>query len=110
MKITLATPNDFSLFPHIPGEAFTLAMEVENEQVAYALFYQSEETISLADLFVVPAHSGKNYGRTFLTTLAKTATQSTSGKLQWNASTFEGAVGALLPYTYERANSGPISA
>ena len=110
MKITLATPNDFSLFPHVPGEAFTLAMEVENEQVAFALFYQSEVTINLVDLFVVPAHSGKNYGRAFLMELAKTATQSTSGKLHWNTSSFEGAVGALLPYTYERTNSGPISA
>lgn len=110
MKITLATPTDFSLFPHVPGEAFTLAMEVENEQVAFALFYQNENVISLADLFVVPAFSGKGYGRSFLNQLSKTASQEASGQLKWDAKTFEAAVGTILPYTFDRSQSGPLSA
>ncbi len=110
MKLTLATPKDFSLFPHVPGEAFTLAMEVDNEQVAFALFYQNKEMISLADLFVIPEHSGKGYGRTFLTALSKTASQQTGGQLQWVAKNFEAAVGTILPYTFDQSQSGPISA
>ncbi len=110
MKLTLATPTDFSLFPHVPGEAFTLAMEVENEQVAFAHFYQNEDVICLVDLFVLPEHNGKGFGRSLLTGLSKTATYQTSGQLQWTASTFEAAVGTILPYTFDRANSGPMSA
>lgn len=100
MKITLATPKDFSLFPHVPGEAFTLAMEIENEQVAFALFYQNEEVIQLADLFVAPEHNGKNYGRTLLTELSRNASQSVSGQLEWTTANFEAAVGTILPYSF----------
>ena len=110
MKITLATPKDFSLFPHVPGEAFTLAMEVESEQVAFAHFYQSEELITLVDLFVVPEHSGKNYGRTLLTELSRNAAQSVSGKLEWTTSNFEAAVGTLFPFSFKGEKSKALSA
>lgn len=110
MKLTLATPKDFSLFPHVPGEAFTLAMEVGTEQVAFAHFYQNEDVISLADLFVIPEHSGKGFGRTFLIELSKTASQQSSGQLQWIASSFEAALGTTLPYTFDQSHSGPLSA
>ena len=110
MKLTLATAKDFSLFPHVPGEAFTLAMEVENEQVAFALFYQNKDVVSLADLFVIPEHSGNGYGRTLLTALSKTASQQTGGQLQWMTSNFEAAVGTILPYSFDKNQSGPLSA
>lgn len=110
MKLKLATPQDFSLFPHVPGEAFTLAMEVENEQVAFAHFYQNEDVITLADLFVVQAHAGNGYGRTLLSELSKTASHQSSGQLKWAATQFEAAVGTILPYTFDRSQSGPISA
>lgn len=105
MKLTLATPKDFSLFPHVPGEAFTLAMEVDNEQVAFALFYQADDQVKLVDLFVVPEHSGKGHGRSFLTELSKSALQQTNGKLEWATSNFEAAVGTILPFTIIRENS-----
>lgn len=110
MKLTLATPNDFSLFPHVPGEAFTLAMEVENEQVAFALFYQNKDSVNLVDLFVIPEHAGNGYGRKFLTELSKTASHETSGQLRWEASKFEASVGTIFPYSFKREESGPLSA
>ena len=58
--------------------------------VGFALFFHNYSTflakpgIYLEDLFVLPDHRGKGYGRTLLCTLAKIALERDCGRLDWN--------------------------
>lgn len=64
------------------------AMEGENE-VGFALFFHNFSTflgrggIYLEDLFVLPEHRGKGYGKGLLTRLAQIAVERKCGRLEW---------------------------
>lgn len=63
--------------------------EVEGERVGFILFFHNFSTfvgragIYLEDLFVLPEHRGKGYGKALLTYLAKQAVARGCGRLEW---------------------------
>lgn len=64
---------------------------VENEkEVGFALFFHNFSTflgragIYLEDLFVLPEHRGKGYGKGLLKQLAKIAVERGCGRLEWS--------------------------
>ncbi|MBO5955482.1 MAG: GNAT family N-acetyltransferase [Clostridia bacterium] len=65
------------------------ALEDEKE-VGFALFFHNFSTflgragIYLEDLFVLPQHRGKGYGKGLLTRLAKIAVERGCGRLEWS--------------------------
>lgn len=65
------------------------ALENGNE-VGFALFFHNFSTflgragIYLEDLFVLPEHRGKGYGRGLLTQLAQIAVERGCGRLEWS--------------------------
>ena len=65
------------------------ALEDEKE-VGFALFFHNFSTflgragIYLEDLFVLPQHRGKGYGKGLLTHLAKIAVERGCGRLEWS--------------------------
>lgn len=64
------------------------AME-HNTEVGFALFFHNFSTflgragIYLEDLFVLPQHRGKGYGKSMLRKLAKIAVERGCGRLEW---------------------------
>jgi len=58
-------------------------------EVGFALFFHNFSTflgragIYLEDLFVLPSHRGKGYGKRLLTELARIANQRGCGRLEW---------------------------
>ncbi len=63
---------------------------VENgKEVGFALFFHNFSTflgragIYLEDLFVLPEHRGKGYGKALLKFLAKTTVERNCGRLEW---------------------------
>ena len=63
---------------------------VENgEKIGFALFFHNFSTflgrsgIYLEDLFVLPEHRGKGYGKALLKFLAKTTVERGCGRLEW---------------------------
>lgn len=75
------------LFDKRVAEAF-FAMEGETE-VGFALYFHNFSTflgrggIYLEDLFVLPEHRGKGYGKAILAHLAQTARERGCGRLEW---------------------------
>ena len=75
------------LFEKRVAEAF-FAMEGETE-VGFALYFHNFSTflgragIYLEDLFVLPEHRGKGYGKAILTHLAQIARERGCGRLEW---------------------------
>ena len=75
------------LFDRKVAEAF-FAMEGERE-VGFALYFHNFSTflgrggIYLEDLFVLPAHRGKGYGKAILQHLAQIARARGCGRLEW---------------------------
>ncbi|HML68195.1 MAG TPA: GNAT family N-acetyltransferase [Clostridia bacterium] len=75
------------LFDKRVAEAF-FAMEGETE-VGFALYFHNFSTflgrggIYLEDLFVLPEHRGKGYGKAILTHLAQIARGRGCGRLEW---------------------------
>jgi GNAT superfamily N-acetyltransferase len=59
-------------------------------EVGFALFFQNFSTflgkpgIYLEDLFVLPAHRGKGYGKALMIHLAKLAVQRDCGRFEWS--------------------------
>lgn len=59
-------------------------------EVGFALFFHNFSTflgkpgIYLEDLFVLPAHRGKGYGRALMVYLAKLAVQRDCGRFEWS--------------------------
>lgn len=62
----------------------------EGKEVGFALFFHNFSTflgragIYLEDLFVLPQHRGKGYGKGLLTRLAKIAVERGCGRLEWS--------------------------
>ena len=75
------------LFDRCVAEAF-FALEDETE-VGFALYFHNFSTflgkggIYLEDLFVLPEHRGKGYGKAILTHLAQIARERGCGRLEW---------------------------
>ena len=75
------------LFEKRVAEAF-FAMEGEKE-VGFALYFHNFSTflgkggIYLEDLFVLPEHRGKGYGKAILTHLAQITKERGCGRLEW---------------------------
>ena len=63
---------------------------VDGVEVGYALFFHNFSTflgragIYLEDLFVMPEHRGKGYGKATLKQLAKIAVERGCGRLEWS--------------------------
>ena len=63
--------------------------EVEGKAVGYALFFHNFSTflgrsgVYLEDLFVLPEHRGKGYGKGLLQRLAQIALERNCGRLEW---------------------------
>lgn len=62
----------------------------DGKEVGFALFFHNFSTflgragIYLEDLFVLPEHRGKGYGKGLLTELAKLTVQRGCGRLEWS--------------------------
>lgn len=75
------------LFDRRVAEAF-FALEGETE-IGFALYFHNFSTflgrggIYLEDLFVLPEHRGKGYGKAILTHLAQIARERGCGRLEW---------------------------
>ena len=61
----------------------------DGKEVGYALFFHNFSTflgragMYLEDLFIMPQHRGKGYGKATLKELARIAVQRGSGRLEW---------------------------
>src|SRR5262249_20927789 len=86
----VATEEDIrdSLFGQRPAAEVILAYD-QNEPVGFALFFHNYSTflgrpgLYLEDLFVMPEHRGKGYGRALLGHLAKIARARNCGRMEW---------------------------
>lgn len=62
---------------------------VDGEEIGFALFFHNFSTflgrsgIYLEDLYVLPAHRGRGYGKAILKKLAKIAVEWGCGRLEW---------------------------
>lgn len=71
-------------------KAEVLLAQAEGEVVGIALFFHNFSTflgragIYLEDLFVLPQHRGKGYGKAILKRLAKIAVERQCGRLEWS--------------------------
>ena len=78
-----------TLFSDRPA-AETLLAFVGDEAVGFALFFHNYSTflarpgLYLEDLFVLPEHRGRGYGRALLTRLAQIAVERNCGRLEWS--------------------------
>ena len=74
--------------PHHYAE--TLIAEDDGSPVGFALFFHNFSTflaqpgIYLEDLFVVPGHRGRGFGRALLKELARLAVERECGRLEWS--------------------------
>lgn len=72
------------------GKAEVLFVMEDGVEVGFALFFHNFSTflgragIFLEDLFVMPEHRGKGYGKGLLTQLARIARERGCGRLEWN--------------------------
>jgi GNAT superfamily N-acetyltransferase len=77
-----------TLFGKNPCAEVVLA-ELEGEPVGFMLFFSNYSTflakpgIYLEDLFVLPEHRGKGYGKILLSYLAEIAVERGCGRLEW---------------------------
>jgi GNAT superfamily N-acetyltransferase len=72
------------------GKAEVLLACLEGKAVGFALFFHNFSTflgragIFLEDLFVLPEHRGKGYGKALLRRLARITMERGCGRLEWN--------------------------
>ena len=72
------------------GKCEVVFAEVEGEAVGFTLFFHNFSTflgragIYLEDLFVLPEHRGKGYGKALLSNLARIAVERGCGRLEWS--------------------------
>lgn len=73
-----------------PPFAHVVIGEYQGEPVGFALFFTNFSTflgrpgIYLEDLFVLPEHRGKGFGKTLLAFLAKLAVDNGFGRVEWS--------------------------
>jgi GNAT superfamily N-acetyltransferase len=78
-----------SLFGETPFAQVVIG-EFNGQPVGFALFFTNFSTflgrpgIFLEDLFVLPEHRGKGYGKTLLAFLAKLAVDNSFGRVEWS--------------------------
>ncbi len=71
------------------GKAEVIFACIDGEEIGYALFFHSFSTflgragIYLEDLFILPEHRGKGYGKALLTKLAQITVERGCGRLEW---------------------------
>lgn len=85
----VATPSLLEEWLFEKGTAKVLIGSADGADVGFALFFDNFSTflgragIYLEDLFVLPEHRGKGYGKAFLKKLASIAVESGRGRLDW---------------------------
>jgi GNAT superfamily N-acetyltransferase len=78
------------LFGARPFAEALIAETDDRTPVGFALFFHNYSTflsrpgIYLEDLFVLPAHRGKGFGKTLLIKLARLALERNCGRLEWS--------------------------
>ena len=71
------------------GKAEVIFALAQGQEVGFALFFHNFSTflgragLYLEDLFVLPEHRGRGYGKALLTELARIAVERQCGRLEW---------------------------
>jgi len=85
----VATPELLHEWIFEKNKAEVVFAEVNGEAVGFTLFFHNFSTflgragIYLEDLFVLPEHRGKGYGKALLKNLARIAVERGCGRLEW---------------------------
>ena len=85
----VATPELLHEWIFKKQKAEVVFAEVEGQAVGFTLFFHNFSTflgragIYLEDLFVLPQHRGKGYGKALLKNLARIALERGCGRLEW---------------------------
>ena len=85
----VATPELLREWIFEKQKAEVIFAEVDGEAVGFTLFFHNFSTflgragIYLEDLFVLPRHRGKGYGKALLNNLARVAVERGCGRLEW---------------------------
>ena len=85
----VATPELLHEWIFKKQKAEVVFAEVEGQAVGFTLFFHNFSTflgragIYLEDLFVLPQHRGKGYGKALLKNLARIAVERGCGRLEW---------------------------
>ena len=86
----VATPELLTEWIFEKQKAEVVFAEVEGQPVGFTLFFHNFSTflgragIYLEDLFVLPEHRGKGYGKALLCNLARIAVERGCGRLEWS--------------------------
>ena len=86
----VATPQLLEEWLFEKNKAEVIFALEDGKEVGFALFFHNFSTflgragIYLEDLFVLPEHRGKGYGKGLLTELAKLTVQRGCGRLEWS--------------------------
>ena len=85
----VATPELLREWIFEKQKAEVIFAEVDGEAVGFTLFFHNFSTflgragVYLEDLFVLPRHRGKGYGKALLNNLARVAVERGCGRLEW---------------------------
>ena len=86
----VATPELLTEWIFEKQKAEVVFAEVDGQAVGFTLFFHNFSTflgragIYLEDLFVLPEHRGKGYGKALLNNLARIAVERGCGRLEWS--------------------------
>lgn len=86
----IATPELLREWIFEKRKAEVIFPVVNGEEIGYALFFHNFSTflgragMYLEDLFIMPQHRGKGYGKATLKELARIAVQRGCGRLEWS--------------------------
>ena len=86
----VATPELLTEWIFQKQKAEVVFAEVDGQAVGFTLFFHNFSTflgragIYLEDLFVLPEHRGKGYGKALLCNLARIAVERGCGRLEWS--------------------------
>lgn len=86
----VATPELLTEWIFEKQKAEVVFAEVDGQPVGFTLFFHNFSTflgragIYLEDLFVLPGHRGKGYGKALLCNLARIAVERGCGRLEWS--------------------------
>ena len=86
----IATPELLREWIFEKQKAEVIFPVADGEEVGYALFFHNFSTflgragMYLEDLFIMPQHRGKGYGKATLSELARIAVQRGCGRLEWS--------------------------
>ena len=86
----VATPELLTVWIFEKQKAEVVFAEVDGQPVGFTLFFHNFSTflgragIYLEDLFVLPEHRGKGYGKALLCNLARIAVERGCGRLEWS--------------------------